>query len=146
MRQQRHSMEFRPIRSFQIIHSQIQKNELKEAGDSRWYHSAETIVLEINANQEESSKEVDDDDRPLIFHCKRASASLLASGVSVISLRRWPTNADFNARTDARLLKTYIFRAYSASEIPSIFVLCSDPYIMLDIAFCEHSALHLNRT
>nr|GMC93646.1 hypothetical protein CCACVL1_30839 [Ipomoea batatas] len=123
MRQQRHSMEFRPIWSFQIIHSQIQvpqvlkvanfkrnhilekvsettkvpelcqlpnlywycpsevviaqvqKNELKEAADSRWDHSAQTIVIEIDANQE-CSKEVDGD-MPLIFHFKRASASSL---------------------------------------------------------------------
>nr|GME04226.1 hypothetical protein CCACVL1_30839 [Ipomoea batatas] len=135
MLQQRHSMEFRPIRSFQIIHSQIQvpqvlkvanfkrnhilekvsettkvpescqlpnlywycphevviaqvqKSELKEAADSRWYHSAKTIVVEIDAklaelqmmpsqvhtfvrlltDQEESSRE---DDRPLIFHSR----------------------------------------------------------------------------
>nr|GMC97479.1 hypothetical protein CCACVL1_30839 [Ipomoea batatas]GMC97490.1 hypothetical protein CCACVL1_30839 [Ipomoea batatas]GMC97491.1 hypothetical protein CCACVL1_30839 [Ipomoea batatas]GME04224.1 hypothetical protein CCACVL1_30839 [Ipomoea batatas]GME04225.1 hypothetical protein CCACVL1_30839 [Ipomoea batatas] len=143
MRQQRHSMEFRPIRSSQIIHSQIQvpqvwkignfkrnhilekvsettkvpelcqlpnlywycpsevviaqvqKSELKEAADSRWDHSAQTIVIEIDAKlaelqmmpsqlhtfvrlltDQECSKEVDGD-MPLIFHFKRASASSL---------------------------------------------------------------------
>nr|GMC91795.1 MDIS1-interacting receptor like kinase 2-like [Ipomoea batatas] len=73
---------------------QVQKSELKEGGDSRWYYSAQTIVIEIDASrfssetdpsrlqmipsqlrtfvrlftdQEESNKEVDDDDdRPLI--------------------------------------------------------------------------------
>nr|GMC93644.1 hypothetical protein Iba_chr05bCG4350 [Ipomoea batatas] len=77
-----------------VVIAQVQKSELKEAADSSWYHSAQTIVLQIDANppelqmipsqlhtfvrlltdQEESSKE---DDRPLIFHCKRASASSL---------------------------------------------------------------------
>nr|GMD01325.1 hypothetical protein CCACVL1_30839 [Ipomoea batatas] len=58
----------------EVIIAQVQKSELKEVADSRWDHSAQTIVIEIDANQEESSKE---DDRPLIFHCKRASASSL---------------------------------------------------------------------
>nr|GMC93648.1 hypothetical protein CCACVL1_30839 [Ipomoea batatas]GMC99594.1 hypothetical protein CCACVL1_30839 [Ipomoea batatas] len=58
----------------EVVIAQVQKSELKEGGDSRWYHSAQTIVLQIDANQEESSKE---DDRPLIFHLKRASASSL---------------------------------------------------------------------
>nr|GME04227.1 hypothetical protein CCACVL1_30839 [Ipomoea batatas] len=86
----------------EVVIAQVQKSELKEAADSRWDHSAQTIVIEIDASrlsfetdppqlqmipsqlhtfvrllpdQEESSKE---DDRPLIFHCKRASASLFA--------------------------------------------------------------------